>query len=168
MNERIKLLRKDKSLSRAAFGEKLGVSGDVINNLERGRVEPKEHIIKLICSEFSVNENWLRNGIGEMYIQPDTFSLDDFIKENGASELELEILKAYFELDIEIRQKAINYFKGKIFGTNNTLISQENVSDSIKDAEASYIKRRSASAQKMTSSALNTTNENGKTKVSNQ
>jgi len=85
-----------------------------------------------------------------------------------SSELELEILKAYFELDIEIRQKAINYFKGKIFGTNNTLISQENVSDSIKDAEASYIKRRSASAQKMTSSALNTTNENGKTKVSNQ
>ena len=76
MNKRIRNLREDLALSRAAFGEKLGVSGDVINNLERGRVEPKEHIIKLICAEFSVNENWLRNGVGEMYIQPDTFSLE--------------------------------------------------------------------------------------------
>ena len=65
MNERIRLLREDKALSRAAFGEKLGVSGDVINNLERGRVEPKDHIIKLICAEYSVNEKWLLYKTGE-------------------------------------------------------------------------------------------------------
>ena len=32
---------------------------------ERGRVEIKEHILKLICSEFSANEDWLRTGAGE-------------------------------------------------------------------------------------------------------
>ena len=52
MNERIRLLREKKGLSRAAFGERIGVSGDVINNLERGRVEVKEHIIKLIYQPF--------------------------------------------------------------------------------------------------------------------
>lgn len=114
MNERIRLLREDKSLSRAAFGEKLGVSGDVINNLERGRVEPKEHIIKLICAEYAVNEEWLRNGTGSMYIQSDAFSLDDFVKSKGATELELEIVKTYFELDPEIRKAAVDHFRTRL------------------------------------------------------
>ena len=43
---------------------------------------------------------------GEMYIQPDTFSLDDFVKSKGATGLELEIIKTYFELDPEIRRTA--------------------------------------------------------------
>lgn len=66
INERIKHLRNDVlNLSRAAFGERIGVSGDVINNLERGRVEPKEPIIKLICSEFHVDYIWLTTGEGD-------------------------------------------------------------------------------------------------------
>lgn len=65
MNERIKQLRKELNLTRAQFGERLGVSGDVINNLERGRVEPKEPIIKLICKEFNVNYQWLTKGEGD-------------------------------------------------------------------------------------------------------
>ena len=68
MNTRIETLRKNQCLSRASFGARIGVSGDVINNLERGRVEAKEHIILLICKEFNVNEEWLRTGEGEMYI----------------------------------------------------------------------------------------------------
>ena len=71
MNERIVLLRKDKGMTRASFGEKLGVSGDVINNLERGRVEIKEQMILLICKTFDVNEEWLRTGEGEMYLPLD-------------------------------------------------------------------------------------------------
>ena len=67
MNERIRILRERLKLSRAAFGEKIGVSGDVINNLERGRVEVKGHILKLICAEFHVSENWLRTGDGDMF-----------------------------------------------------------------------------------------------------
>ena len=64
MNERILRLRKNLNLSRAAFGERLGVSGDVINNLERGRVPVKEPMIKLICSCYHVNEKWLETGEG--------------------------------------------------------------------------------------------------------
>lgn len=71
MNIRIEEVRKQLGLSRAAFGKRIGVSGDVINNLERGRVEIKDHIIKLICSEFDVREEWLRNGTGEMFIEMD-------------------------------------------------------------------------------------------------
>lgn len=66
MNERIRKIRSSSKLTRAEFGKRLGVSGDVINNLERGRVEPKEPILKLICKEFGVSYSWLVDGIGEM------------------------------------------------------------------------------------------------------
>lgn len=65
MNKRIKIIRESLDMSRAAFGEKLGISGDVVNNLERGRVEIKDDRIKLICSIFDVDEEWLRTGNGE-------------------------------------------------------------------------------------------------------
>ena len=68
MNKRIEEIRKHNKLSRAAFGERIGVSGDVINNLERGRVELKDHIFKLICMEYNVSEDWLRTGMGEMLL----------------------------------------------------------------------------------------------------
>ena len=71
MNKRIESIRKEKGLSRASFGARIGVSGDVINNLERGRVEIKEHMILLICKEFDVNETWLRTGEGEMFVPRD-------------------------------------------------------------------------------------------------
>lgn len=71
MNERLRLLREKIGISRAVFGQRIGVSGDVINNLERGRVEIKEYILKLICSEFNVNEEWLRHGTGEMFVELD-------------------------------------------------------------------------------------------------
>lgn len=111
MNERIRMLREEKEMTRAAFGQRLGVSGDVINNLERGRVEIKDHIIKLICAEYGVNEEWLREGKGSMYIEPETFSLDEFAKSRGASDLELKIMKAYFEIDPDIRKNVLNHFK---------------------------------------------------------
>ena len=71
MNKRIESIRKEKGLSRASFGARIGVSGDVINNLERGRVEIKEHMILLICKEFDVNETWIRTGEGEMFVPRD-------------------------------------------------------------------------------------------------
>lgn len=69
MNERVKQLRESLGLSRAAFGEKFGVSGDVINNIERGRVEAKELLIAHMCSVYNVNIDWLMNGTGEMFTE---------------------------------------------------------------------------------------------------
>lgn len=67
MNMRIKEVRKTLRLSQREFGEKLGVSRDVINNLEVGRVEPKDVLVKHICDIYSVNETWLRTGEGTMF-----------------------------------------------------------------------------------------------------
>lgn len=71
IGERIEILRKDLSMSRRVFGERLGVSESVIVNIEYDRLkrpEQKESLYKLICKEFNVNEEWLRTGEGEMFI----------------------------------------------------------------------------------------------------
>lgn len=74
IGERIEILRKDLSMSRRVFGERLGVSESVIVNIEYDRLkrpEQKESLYKLICKEFNVNEEWLRTGEGEMFVSLD-------------------------------------------------------------------------------------------------
>lgn len=69
MHQRIKAVREKLGLSQRAFGEKLGVSRDVISNLEYNRVQPqnKNLLIRHICTQYSVNEEWLLTGKGEMF-----------------------------------------------------------------------------------------------------
>ena len=70
MNNRIREVREHFKLTQTEFGERLGVSRDVIGNIEYNRLKnpkQKEPIIKLICSTFCVNEIWLRSGEGEMF-----------------------------------------------------------------------------------------------------
>lgn len=116
--ERIRELRKKHlKMSMEVFGSHLGVSLDVISNIENNRLsrpEQKMSLYKLICSEFNVNEEWLLNGMEPMFVQSDTFSLDDFVKSKGATDLELEIVKTYFELDPEIRRTAMEHFKRRL------------------------------------------------------
>lgn len=111
LNDKIRELRESLGLSQTAFGSRLGVSRDVVNNLERGRVEAKEHIVKLICSEYHVSEKWLRTGEGPIYNEGEAFSLDQFAREHGATQLELEIIKVYFELDPALRRAVMDHFK---------------------------------------------------------
>ena len=69
--ERIKELRKKTlKMSQTAFGNRLGVNRDTINNIELNRLkkpEQKLSLYKLICSEFNVSEEWLLNGTGDMF-----------------------------------------------------------------------------------------------------
>lgn len=67
MNERFKLIRKNEGLSQGAFGQKLGVSRDVISNIEYGRVDPKPLLINHLCNTFNINKEWLLTGNGDLY-----------------------------------------------------------------------------------------------------
>lgn len=119
MNERIRLLRENAGLSRAAFGQKIGVSGDVINNLERGRVEVKEPMIKLICSEFSASENWLRTGVGDMFVDTPSSTMDQLRKEFNLDDFSYHLVYQYLKLDSDQRQAVRDFFYNVVGGDNN-------------------------------------------------
>lgn len=69
---RIKEMRRHLDLTQTEFGDSLGVSRDVINSYERGRVTPTQTFIELLCMKYDVNPDWLIHGTGEMFIAPDT------------------------------------------------------------------------------------------------
>lgn len=64
IGERIRYLRKNKLLIKSAddFGEKIGISGSNVRNIENSRINATDRVISDICTVFSVNEHWLRNG----------------------------------------------------------------------------------------------------------
>lgn len=72
MHERIKKIRKTLDLTQQAFADRIGIKRNTIANYESGRNEPIDAVVSLICREFDVNENWLRTGVGEMFLQLDS------------------------------------------------------------------------------------------------
>lgn len=133
MNQRLRLIRESKELSRSAFGQRIGVSGDVINNLERGRVEIKEHIIKLVCSEYSINEKWFRFGIGQMNIQTPSSTMEQLRKEFNLDDFSYNLVYEYLKLDVEQRD-AFREFFYRVIHTEDNMVS------TTADAEAAYEK----------------------------
>lgn len=120
MNERIKQLRKTLDLTLKEFGEKLGVSDAAISRIEKGNRSVTEQMFKTICREFNVNENWLRTGEGEMFVQ---LSRDervaDIVKKALASDDEF-IINTFTALgqltpaEWNLVKKFINTFKENI------------------------------------------------------
>lgn len=114
INERIKQFRKDKQLNQQQLASSLGFTQSGVSYMEQSGSTVSESSIKALCLAFNLNEDWLRYGTEPMYIQPAAFSLDNFVKSKGATALELEIVKAYFELDANIRKAAVNHFKERL------------------------------------------------------
>lgn len=69
MKDRIKKIRKELDLTQQEFADKLGIKRNTVATYESGRNEPIDAVISLICREFNVNEEWLRTGNGEMFIE---------------------------------------------------------------------------------------------------
>ncbi|MDY5102630.1 MAG: helix-turn-helix transcriptional regulator [Agathobacter sp.] len=66
--ERIRELRKTYlGLTLEKFGEKLGVQKNAISAIENGRNSLTDQMMKAICREFGVREEWIRSGEGEPF-----------------------------------------------------------------------------------------------------
>lgn len=69
MNDRIKAIRAALKLTQAEFGKRLGLSQNYIWMIERGDRTPSDRTLMDLCREFSVNEVWLREGVGPMFVE---------------------------------------------------------------------------------------------------
>ena len=68
LHKRIKEVRARLNLTQKAFGDKLGLSRDIIANIECNRVKPQRMFLQHLCATFSVNPNWLETGEGNVFI----------------------------------------------------------------------------------------------------
>lgn len=69
MKDRIKKVRKDSGLTQKEFAERLGIKQNTVASYEMGRIGVSDSVRISICREFGINEQWLREGIGEMKIE---------------------------------------------------------------------------------------------------
>ncbi len=68
MKDRIKKIRCSINLTQQEFAEKLKISRSNIATYETGKSEPSDAVITLICKTYGSSEQWLRYGIGEMFV----------------------------------------------------------------------------------------------------
>ena len=118
IGERIKLIRKENGLTLDKFGNKIKISGQSVSRLENGINNPADRTIALICREFGIEEAWLRTGEGEPYQKPDTFNLDEFARERGASDMELAFVKAYFTMSDATRKEIMENLSAMFDASN--------------------------------------------------
>ena len=120
IGERIKRIRKENNLTLEKFGEKIKISGQSVSRLENGVNNPADRTIALICREFGVSEDWLRNGHGEM---KKSAVLDDIINsqnlEGDAAELTKRFAQMFASLRPETQKDLLTNFD-HYFGTPNT------------------------------------------------
>ena len=107
-----------------------------ISAIETGKNNITDQMLTSICREFGVSENWLRTGELPMFVESATFNLDDFVHRHNATDLELEIIKAYFELDPEIRKGVISHFKKRLSGSGGSVA--DDIPDTPEELEAKY------------------------------
>ena len=118
MNERIKELRNVLKLTQQGFADKVGTSRSNIACYETGKNTPSDAVISLICKEFCVNEDWLRNGTGEMFkerLPEDEVAsyVEELLEDDGNPFFEIIIgmMKAYNQMDETSRQAALEFFR---------------------------------------------------------
>ena len=111
MKERLKKLRKALDLTQQQFADRIGISRGNIATYETRDGSPGNSVINLICREFNVSEAWLRTGEGEMFVESDKFSLDEYAASHGCTDLDIDFLKAFFDLDPDVRNKVLDHFQ---------------------------------------------------------
>ena len=67
LSDRVREVRNALGLSQTEFGARIGVSIDVIKNIEYSRSSPSELLLKHMCEIHHINRTWLETGDGDMF-----------------------------------------------------------------------------------------------------
>ena len=108
MNERIREVRKFLGYSQKDFAEKIGLKQNAISYMEKAGSTVTEQNIKSICSQFNVNETWLRTGTGKMLLEDEQRQKEFFDIFSGLSPVLQEyLIKTAKEL-LSTQEKLLN------------------------------------------------------------
>ena len=113
MNERLKQLRKALKLNQVDFGAKLSLTGSAISRYESGVNAMADNIVLLICREFDVNEEWLRNGNGEMFSRQSTDLIEQLTQQYSLGLYGQQLLATYLQLS-DADKRAVERFVSQL------------------------------------------------------
>lgn len=113
MNERLKLLRKTLKLNQVDFGSRLSLTGSAISRYESGVNAMADNIVLLICREFNVNEDWLRNGNGEMFSRQSADLIEQLTQQYSLGLYGQQLLATYLQLS-DADKRAVERFVSQL------------------------------------------------------
>ena len=109
INNRVAELRKVLNLSMEKFGNKIGITRNSINAIEKGRNNPSEQTIMLICKAYNVSPLWIKEGIGDMFLDFPKTELDRIAQDYALDETDKLLIETFLESS-ESDRKAIKNF----------------------------------------------------------
>ena len=109
MIHRLKELRKTLKLNQSLFGKRIGMSQPGYAQIEKGDRNLNDRLIKLICIEFNVNEEWLRTGAGDMFIKSEDDLFEAFAEKYKLDEQEQALARYCLSMTHEERQLLIKH-----------------------------------------------------------
>lgn len=68
IGERVKVVRVSEGLSLDKFGERIGLKKSTLSQIENGKANVTDRVIKDVCDKFHIDEIWLRTGDGKMHL----------------------------------------------------------------------------------------------------
>lgn len=108
VNERIKKVRKALDLTQQEFGDRIGIKRNSVALIENGR-NTSEQTIFAICREFNVNEEWLRNGNGEIFKAAPNTVLDALAQKYSYSHRDYVAVEKFSNLSRRERDVILNF-----------------------------------------------------------
>ena len=119
IGNRLKRLRKELDLTQEAFASRIGSVQNTITGYESGRRNPSAPVISLICREYNVNEEWLRNGTGEMIALDASDELEALAKRYDLSSADQILIEKYVNLKSGSRKTIINFIMDVVAALND-------------------------------------------------
>ena len=109
MGERLKLLRKALNLKQADFGARIGLSQPTIGMYEKETRPLTERVISQLVSEFHINEEYLRHGTGDMFIDQKPKLVRQLAEELAISDREQRLLLTFLSFPPETRAQILDF-----------------------------------------------------------
>lgn len=111
INNIIAELRKVLNLSMEKFGNKIGITRNSINAIEKGRNNPSEQTIMLICKAYNVSPLWIKEGIGDMFLDFPKNELDRIAQDFALDETDKILIETFLESSESDRQAIKNFLQ---------------------------------------------------------
>lgn len=136
--DRLKEIRENKNMSQTEFADFIGIGRSTLGMMEVGKREILDRHIKMICSICNVSEEWLRNGIGEMFTQNDESVLAELTREYDLDSIQRLVIESILQMNDMERQ----VLKKFVHGLVDKALDKENY----EEFRAGYIKENAAPA----------------------
>lgn len=111
MNDRIKELRRYLRLTQEEFAARLGIKRNTIATYETGKSNPSDAAVILICKEFNVNEEWLRDGVGEMFKAAPSTILDQMAEHYSFTHRDYVAVEKFANLNRQRRDVILDFMR---------------------------------------------------------